>query len=245
MKEYNEFLSRINRFTKKEFYIDRNFFYPNQLLEAKVNKNNCFREFYGDTTTFDLEQKDKDKIDKVILKLYSNVPECFSEKLDKSHLHMTLHDLSSNVNRKTIEKTLENNANKIREILKNEEIISSAIKLKTYCITNILNISLVLVLLPIDENEYKKLMCIYNLINRVQVLNYKFLPHITLGYYNINGFDIPSIIKLEKLVNELNQHEFEINVNTKYLFYQHFTSMNNYKKILRLCNNGGEFNNIS
>ena len=222
MEEYNEFLSRINNSIKKEFCIDEKFFYPNQSLEAKVDKNNCFREFYGDTTTFDLEQKDK---------------ECFCEKLDKSYLHMTLHDLSSNVKLKTIEKILESNENKIREILKNEELLSGVIRLKTYCITNILNISLVLVLLPIDKNEYEKLMTIYNLIDKVRVLNYKFLPHITLGYYNINGFDIPSIINLENLVNELNQHEFEINVNAKYLFYQHFTSMNNYKKILRLCNN--------
>ncbi len=237
MEEYNEFLSRINKSIKKEFCIEKNFFYPNQSLEAKVNKNNCFKEFYGDTTTFDLEQKDKDKIDSIILKLYSNVPECLCEKLDKSHLHMTLHDLSSNVKLKIIEKTLENNENKIKEILKSEELLSGTIRLKTYCITNILNISLVLVLLPIGKNEYEKLMTIYNLIDKVQVLKYKFLPHITLGYYNINGFDIPSVINLEKLVNELNQHEFEINVNTKYLFYQHFTSMNNYKKILKLCNN--------
>ena len=236
MEEYNEFLSRINNSINKEFCIDKKFFYPNQSLEAKVDKNNCFREFYGDTTTFDLEQKDKDKIDSIILKLYSNVPECFCKKLDKSYLHMTLHDLSSNVKLETIEKLLEINENKIREILKNEELLSGVIRLKTYCIANILNISLVLVLLPIDKNEYEKLMTIYNLIDKVQVLNYKFLPHITLGYYNINGFDIPSIINLENLVNELNQHEFEINVNAKYLFYQHFTSMNNYKKIFRLCN---------
>ena len=77
-------------------------------------------------------------------------------------------------------------------------------------------------------------MTIYHFIDEVKELNYKFTPHITLGYYNINGFDVSSAIKLEKLVREFNQNELEIDINTKNLFYEHFTSMNNYEKICRL-----------
>ena len=49
---------------------------------------------------------------------------------------MTLHDLSSNVKLEIIEKLLEINENKIREILKSEDLLSGVIRLKTYCITN-------------------------------------------------------------------------------------------------------------
>ena len=84
---------------------------------------------------------------------------------------------------------------------------------------------------PADDEEYLKLLTIYHLFDGVQTLDYEYTPHVTLGYYNINGFDVYSVEKLEKLVNKINKDEFEMFIDTEDLFYQHFTSMNDYKNI--------------
>ena len=77
-------------------------------------------------------------------------------------------------------------------------------------------------------------MTIYRIFDGVRTLDYKLTPHVTLGYYNINGFNVSSVWKLENLVNELNKDEFEITIRTEDLFYQHFTSMNDYRNIIKL-----------
>ena len=79
------------------------------------------------------------------------------------------------------------------------------------------------------EEEYNKLMELYGIVDEVQCLNYLFTPHITLAYYNRHGFDASAARKLEAVIKELNEKEpFEIVLNTGDLYYQKFTSMNQY-----------------
>ena len=100
-------------------------------------------------------------------------------------------------------------------------------------LANILNISLVLVFIPADDVEYLKLMTVYRLFDGIRILGYKYSPHVTLGYFNVNGFDVTSVTRLENLVNELNEESFEMVISTEDLFYQHFTSMNDYQNIFK------------
>lgn len=68
-------------------------------------------------------------------------------------------------------------------------------------------------------------------------LNYPLTPHITLAYYNVNGFDVDSVDKLKNIVRELNENDsdFEIDLDVRQLFYQKFTSMNEYINIINLA----------
>ena len=73
-----------------------------------------------------------------------------------------------------------------------------------------------------------------NIIDKVRDLKRPLVPHITLGYYNQYGFDEDLVRKLKKLVKELNQQSFEVVLDTRKLVYQTFTSMNNYRTVLKL-----------
>lgn len=93
------------------------------------------------------------------------------------------------------------------------------------------NTSIVLGLYPADEIEYKKMMKLYQLVDDIKNLPYPLTPHITLAYYNRNGFSKDLVSRLENTVNKLNENIFEIELSTEKLVYQKFTSMNDYKSV--------------
>ena len=66
--------------------------------------------------------------------------------------------------------------------------------MKTNYVINMIHTSLVLALCPAVEKEWDNLARLYDLINQVKVCGYPYLtPHITLAYYNYNGFDVCSV----------------------------------------------------
>lgn len=235
METYKEFLDRINSFEKKEMYLGDDYFKGNPSISKKVDKNNSYQPFYGDTVVFNLDDTTKGKIAGLVDRIRAVAPECFCEALFSDTFHMTLHDLSNSP-------VLENVAvevfeNELKAIEKVEKIAVQKIKMKSKYIFNMVNTSLVLGLYPADEEEYNKLMELYYLFDDVKKLNYPLTPHITLGYYNINGFDTKSARKLENIVQELNTNEMEIEIelDTKQLFYQKFVSMNDYINVVNMC----------
>lgn len=105
---------------------------------------------------------------------------------------------------------------KNREIQKHEKEI---IKMKSKYIFNMVDTSLVLGLYPADEGEYRRLMDLYFLFDTIKKLSYPFTPHITLAYYNVDGFDLQAAQNLEDAVNILNKNEIEIELNVNHLYY--------------------------
>lgn len=148
---------------------------------------------------------------------------------------MTLHDLSNSPVLEDI--AVELFHNEIKVLKQSEKIAMRKIKMKSKYIFNMVNTSLVMGLYPTDEEEYNKLMYLYYLFDDVKKLGYPLTPHITLGYYNVNGFSVESARKLENIVKELNAQEMqiEIELNTKELFYQKFVSMNDYINIFSMA----------
>ena len=233
MESRKVFEERICDYFPKNFVIQKKFFEVNPSVRDKVDENNHFKGFWGDTLVFDLKDEYKFKLNSFISRLYEVVPECFCAKLSQESLHLTLHDLSSaNICREVTEDVMKNESN-IKELLKVIKILPTTIRMKTYCLANILNISLVLVFIPADDVEYLKLMTVYHLFDVIRILGYKYSPHVTLGYFNVNGFDVTAVTRLENLVNELNKESFEMSISTEDLFYQHFTSMNDYQNIFK------------
>ncbi|MDE7284363.1 MAG: hypothetical protein K2N85_12395, partial [Lachnospiraceae bacterium] len=167
--------------------------------------------------------------------LYQSSSECFCEKLTLNTFHVTLHDLSnSSILRDVAEEMFEN---KLRVIDKTEELQkyrNTKIKMKSKYIFNMVDTSLVLGLYPVDEKEYIRLMELYLIFDKVKKLNYPLTPHITLAYYNINGFDIQSARALEDAVNKLNNNDIKIELDVNNLYYQKFKSMNEYIDIINL-----------
>ena len=194
METFNEFLDRINSFEKLNFSLEQKFFTPDSSIKSKVNEKNEFENFYGDTVVFDLDEKNKNRIGNIIEILYKEVPQCFCEKRVTDTLHMTLHDLTSSIEKSKIEHEMDNNLNKLKELLKKHP----------------------------------------NVIDSVKELDYKFSPHITLAYFNRNGFDIESVNKLTNTVRKLNSEcDFDVILDTKQIFYQRFENMNCYENLYK------------
>ena len=233
MENYQEFLNRINSFEKKEIFFGHDYFHGNPSIAQKVSWGNQFQAFYGDTMVFNLEDNVKEKLAEIVEQLYAQAPECFCEKLISSTFHMTLHDLSNSPILQNVAEELFWNELKVIEIKK--KIKLQKIKMKSNYIFNMVGTSLVLGLYPASEEDYNKLMELYELFNEVKPLNYPLTPHITLAYYNVHGFSSDSARKLETLIYHLNDLEMEFELSTEQLYYQKFTTMNHYMDIIS-CN---------
>lgn len=233
METYREFLDRISSFEKKDISFGDEYFAGNPSIAQKVDENNAFRKFYGDTIVFDLDDATKETLAKYVEKLYEMVPECFCEKLIANTYHMTLHDLSNSPLLDEVAAEVFDNELKVLELKKNVDVCK--IKMKSKCIFNMVNTSLVLGLYPADEEEYDKLMKLYVLFNEVKELSYPLTPHVTLAYFNVNGFSAEAAAKLEKIVCELNDCELEVELDVRNLYYQKFGSMNDYINIFSLA----------
>ena len=230
METYQEFLNRINSFEKKEVFYGYDYFHGNPSIAQKVNWENHFQPFYGDTMVFDLADDVKAQLSEIVDKLYAQVPECFCEKLVSGTFHMTLHDLSNSPVLQNVAAEVFENELKVVELMK--QIQPQKIRMKTKYIFNMVGTSLVLGLYPASEEDYIRLMELYEMFNSVKSLNYPLTPHITLAYYNVHGFHPESARKLEALVYELNDSAMEFEISTEDLYYQKFTTMNYYVNIL-------------
>ena len=232
METYQEFLSRINSFEKAEVSFGAEDFVPSASVVQKVNEENQFSNFYGDTVVFELDSHTKHQLSEYVKTLYEAVPQCFCEKLRTDTFHMTLHDLSNAPVKEAVAADMQENESAI--LLQGKAIVSQTIDMRTKYVFNMVNTSLVLGLYPVNESEYVKLMNLYTMMDSVKSLPYPFTPHITLAYYNRHGFKTEDARKLEQIVKELNRTSFEIQLRTEDLYYQHFTSMNAYQNIKAL-----------
>lgn len=230
-EKYEGFKRRVGKFETPEYNVKDKYLTPSDAVREKVNEQNLLNPFFGDTVVFNFNNIIRKWIFEIISELYAKAPECFCEQFDENTVHLTLHDLSSSPVSKDVEADVWINEAKVREIKKH--IVVPEIRMKTNYIINMNHTSLVLAMVPVNRTEYEKLMQLYYLFDDVRSLPYKLTPHVTLGYYNRNGFDKNSILKLSGLVRELNrQCYFETILGD--LLYQHFTSMNRFETIIKL-----------
>ncbi len=107
-----------------------------------LDQNNRFRDFYGDTVVFSLEDQVKDKLEKYVNFLYCSAPECFCERLASGTFHMTLHDLSSSTILGDIaEELFENEFKVMKKIAEIQKYNITKIKMRSHYIFNMVNTS--------------------------------------------------------------------------------------------------------
>ena len=231
---YNQFLDRIYSFEKPEFSFGQQWFEPSASAKAKVDERGKFKHFIGDTTVFDLSDIDKYFITKhYIDPLYNVVGDVLAERFCTNTLHMTLHDLNStNTEDYQVVKKMFYTEIELAKKISNNKIYNQSINMVTTCVFNMVNTSLVLGLVPETEDDYIKLMTLYNLVDSVQELPYPLTPHITLAYYAKNGFYGEKLHEVENIVNALNHESFYITLYTDKLYYQKFINMNKFISIM-------------
>lgn len=229
MERYGDFLGRVSAFEVAELDLRKSYFRGRASLADKIDEENRLKEFFGDTVVFDLDEAVKNRISALADRLYSDAGDCLAERLSGATLHMTLHDLSNGTNLSEIQEKMAENEEKIRST----SLPSRTIKMKSTFVFNMVNTSLVLGLVPADEEEHIKLMELYDIFDGILEAKYPLTPHITLAYFTPSGFGDEAKARLEAAVNEINlDSQFEIILDTKKLHYQHFFSMNDYRNIV-------------
>lgn len=233
MENYKEFLLRIGEFQFTDMDLGKNYFKGRPSLLDKIDENNRLKDFFGDTVVFELDEVTKAVIGEMMDEIYEAVPECFAERLKTDTLHVTLHDLSNSPRPRDVEEEMARNLEEIK--IRAPRFGKRVIRMRTSVIFNMVNTSLVLGLVPINEDEHQKLMELYGVADEVKRAHYPLTPHITLGYYNIHGFDERSVRTLEAVVGRMNRREpMEILLDADRLYYQRFSSMNSYENVVRL-----------
>lgn len=233
MEEYKNFLLRIGEFQLPDMDLGKNYFKGRPSLSDKVDEDNRLKEFFGDTVVFELDNDTKAVIGEIVDEIYEAAPECFAERLRTDTLHTTLHDLSNSPKLRDVVGEMERNLEGIN--IRASRFGKRVIRMRTSVIFNMVNTSLVMGLVPVNEVEHQKLMELYEVVDEVKRAQYPLTPHITLGYYNIHGFDERSARALEGVVGRLNHREpMEILLDTDRLYYQRFSSMNKYENVVCL-----------
>ncbi len=233
METYQEFLARINAFETPQILMNDGDFTPSKSVPRKVRADNTYSDFYGDTTVFELNDESKRHIEKLTDRLFEIVPEVFSERLPADTYHITLHDLYNSPELEKIADKMFFGEIKLRQLLTQNPPETQTIRMKAKYLFNMVGTSVVLVFYPIDETEYHKLTVLYEVVEKVRKLDRPLTPHVTLGYYNINGFSAETTQKLKETVKELNENlcGFEVELSTQRLYYQKFISMKEYINI--------------
>ena len=228
-ESYAQFLERIGKFETPVMPEGPVCLAPD--LGDKVLENGSFRPFFGDTLVFDLAPEDKKKIASLIDKLYDTAPECFAERLRTSTLHMTLHDLCASTDPDPIQKTMEQNDRKLREMGRIKDL---SFTMESTCVFSMVGKSLVLGLKAADEQSHELLWRLYDIGDRLVTLNYKFTPHITLAYFTPQGFPEEKGEELKALLMDLEKEKLTLTFTAQQLCYQRFYSMNQYDTRYRL-----------
>ena len=228
---------RINSFERRGFVLPEGRFEPSASLAAKVDENNRFRRFYGDTIFFDLPEDIKRKAGSLCETLYRQCGECFSERLDEKTLHVTLHRLSSGNDISRISDEMFRSEIKLAGFTESDVFERTEINFQTNNIINSDDKSVVLSMKPKTESDYGKLLSLYGKADCVKVLPYPLTLHITLAYFNRNGFDEEVSGRLRRVVNILNEDPFDITLSTEELYYVKFTDMKSYYRIFPLVKN--------
>ncbi|MBQ5472792.1 MAG: hypothetical protein IIT58_12440 [Treponema sp.] len=233
METFIKFKKRISEFENDNFSFNTSEICQNQSLRNKVNEDKSFKPFYGDTIVFDLSTNIKLQIEKIVDQLYLNCGSLFAERLKTNTFHMTLHDLNNNTDLSIISSDCFLSELKCFEIAKSTSINTDKINLKSNFIFNMVNTSLVLGLIPETEEDFNKLIMLYDKFESVIVLPYPFTPHITLGYFSYENHKEEDIKKLYELLKKLNKRTIHFSISTNDLFYQKFTNMNNYESLFK------------
>lgn len=201
-------------------------FSTNHNLTKKVSPTGAFLPFYGNTVVFDLCDESKMELQNLQDELYRSAGWMLSQKLDPSTFHMTLHDLANGP-----ELTAELKTRMAEVEAKAKPLLSQwrdlpPLHMKTTWLFNMVNTSIVLGLVPVDEESWYRLDELYTALESVVYLGYALTPHITMAYFKPG---IWSQYDMNYLRQALHPVEQEVELRLEDLHYQVFRDMNHYE----------------
>lgn len=205
---------------------ERGDFSTNHKLTKKVSPTGAFLPFYGNTVAFDLCDEAKMALQNLQDELYRNAGWMLSQKLDPSTFHMTLHDLVNGPElTEELKAEMAEAEAKVKPLLAQWQSHPS-LHMKTTGLFNMVNTSIVLGLVPADEESWYRLDELYTALESVVYLGYALTPHITMAYFKPG---IWSQYDMNYLRQALHPVEQEVELRLEDLHYQVFRDMNHYE----------------
>lgn len=204
-------------------------FETNPNLRKKVDINGKLLPYIGNTVVFLLEESTKQKLHELQKLLYEEAPKMLAEPLQMSSFHMTLHDLNNGIPAQSdLEENMKNSEEHVKEIFVSWKDKNN-IHMKTTWLFNMVNTSIVLGLVPVDEENWKKLDEMYMKLESIVPLGYALTPHITMAYFRPGIYEQEDIQKLAAVLKKI---EMEVTLCMKDLVLQNFTDMNHYMTVI-------------
>ena len=165
-----------------------------------------------------------------------------AKTLKKETYHITLHDLTYDLNKEKADEKIRATEKWALYIIKKlREMDFPIIKMEPVYLFSMNSTALVLGFRAIEEEHQKNLMMLYELFQTVVELPRPLTPHGTITYFKYaKRHDSWKIRGVRNLINEVNeqiQRDQAAGVNpiveldVKKLAYQHFSSMNHYDTI--------------
>ena len=196
---------------------------------AKVSAKGELLPFYGDTTIFDLAQEDIFWLKGVQDALYEACGDVLAQRLRPQTYHITLHDLLSAADPAAIEAQVHRTLAHAQQIVR--EIRASfpwGVHVRAARMMNMVNTSVVLVFEPVDDDNCRALMQMYERLQEVVPLSYPLTPHVTLAYFRPGRVDAAAAARLQRVIDEADVYGRIIHLDAGRLNACTFTDMNHY-----------------
>ena len=235
METYQEFLNRVSSYRPSTLFDTKKCFVPDeQRVVKKVNHDDTFRSFFGDTVVFKITPSEQKQVECIAKKLYQEFGGCFAEQIGAETYHVTLHDLVSGNDLSQIAAEMFKNELAIKDAFRAYNFSHNLIKMKSAYLLNMVNTSIVLVLIPASEKEYRALMELKQVFQEISPLAYPLTPHVTLAYFNRSVIDQLKVAAISALAVKLYSESMYFSLHIDDLFYQKFISMGQYYDIFRI-----------
>lgn len=205
-------------------------FATNPNLTKKADPSGGLLPFRGNTVVFLLDAQTRAALSKLRDELYSRAGWMLSQPLTEDTFHMTLHDLENGP---------PEDADLPRRMAlaqqKAEPILAAwrdqqPLRMRAGWMFNMVNTSIVLGLIPADDDSRERLGRMYRELERVRPLGYALTPHITLAYYRPGTYDPGALMQLRSALRPV---ELEVSLRMEELVLQEFSDMNHYRTVYR------------
>ena len=222
-------------------------------LLNKVDEEGAFRPYMGSTVVFRLDRQSRGYFQIVRQIIANGMRELLSEPFPASAFHMTLHDLVSpemtGVSQvykdetrtdytpeytMEVERSLAATGRVIEGILR--ELSGERIELLADRVVNVVSKSLVLMLKPATERNYRLLLDLYHLFDGVKELPYPLTPHVTLAYFRPGEIDGDLMSKVIERVQVDANDPMPVSLPIDGLTAQRFLDMAHYIDVpIKVC----------
>lgn len=203
-------------------------FTTNPNLCKKVDEEGNLLPFLGNTVVFLLNDKTKEKLQKIQESLYQAAPEMLAQPLQASTFHMTLHDLANGMpDQPGLPEYMSYTREQALQLLPAWKG-ALPLRMKSTWLFNMVNTSIVLGLKPADEESWRRLDEMYSTLEDVVHLGYALTPHITVGYFRPGTYSPEQVQRLSEVLRHV---DLEITLCMEDLVLQNFSDMNHYETL--------------